>query len=595
MTTSRSAFIKLELVGDTKTQLEAVKSSIYHLDLPPTALSVPALDSVHWKVTDDLLYSEAKRSYDNVINAFLASPRVYKLDAMRRKREHASSLDDQIPAEQEPKSKHYRRKKRRKDTDDKKIEEEESFIDPFVMGQYEQVWKEKISLLEKLTPREDLDGYEYRENYDEQQFRLSLQQDFQERLMYEIKRRAEEPTEEEQVEDVLFDIVKRVVRRGNNELKQDRMQAQLSKKDSVNPVISGHKMKRLITVENQDGQVSAMVSDAEYVDVVISRAGFIVPKTVPSQVIAQRNEEKRLLEALRKKEEEDREAQRRLPLSSKLRSAVLRAKEDLSGSVRQVLRDVLDKTVVLPTRPIRSKCLELVNQASHGLIELCKDPQIVVDTLANYVMDSYDRISESLLNDEESESAKKKREIDAALEEIKEEAAERIEAEQADGVSIVSDASNAIVSPDGNITIDFPDSVLVKLVLNVEPPPAYVFRPKKTVKKELKKWKRKTLTTLGEKREKFQTVLNKLLGKAAKENEDTKDVIVFPSFVKEMERDPNYHAIVHTRDIVGDESYSGYLRPEHMFVYEQEVCSILCFALFCYCYLLTCLLVFLHV
>ncbi|RYH28682.1 hypothetical protein EON65_11270 [archaeon] len=568
MTTSRSAFVKLELVGDTKTQLEAVKSTIYNLNLPSTALSIPANDSVHWKVTDDLLYSEAKRSYDNVINAFLASPRVYKLDAMRRKREH-SNFNEQIPEEQKPKSKHYKRKRRKKDTEDGKIDEEESFIDPFVMGQYDQVWKEKVSLLEKLTPREDLDGYEYRENYDEQQFRLSLQQDFQERLMYEVRRRAEEPTEEEQVEDVLFDIVKRIVKKQNNLLRQDRMQAQLSMKDSVNPVITGRKMKRLLNIESQDGEVSAMVSDAPYVDVLITQASFIVPKTIPSQVIAQHSEEKRLLEALHKKEEEDREAQRRLPLSTKLRSAVLRAKEDLSGSVRQMLRDVLDKTFVLPTRPIRTKCVELVTQASHGIIGLCKDPQVVVDTLADYVMDSYDRISDSLLNSEESDSKKNKKEVDAALEEIKEEAIERVQAAQGDGESLMSDGSASIL-PVGSITVDFPDSVLVKLVVNIEPPPAYVFRPKKTLKKEMKKWKRKTLTSLEEKGEKFRAVLNKLLSKAVEDNEE-KDAVVFPSLVKAIERDPNYHALVHTKDIVGDENYSGYLRPEHMFVYEQEV------------------------
>ncbi len=60
---------------------------------------------------------------------------------------------------------------------------------------------------EKLTPREDLEGYEYRESTEERLFREKKQKEFQVRLKEEVGRREQFPTEIEQVEDVLYDLV----------------------------------------------------------------------------------------------------------------------------------------------------------------------------------------------------------------------------------------------------------------------------------------------------------------------------------------------------------------------------------------------------
>ncbi len=62
-------------------------------------------------------------------------------------------------------------------------------------------------MTEKLTPREDLEGYEYRESTEERLFREKKQREFQVRLKEEIRRRETEPTDIEQVEDCLFALV----------------------------------------------------------------------------------------------------------------------------------------------------------------------------------------------------------------------------------------------------------------------------------------------------------------------------------------------------------------------------------------------------
>jgi hypothetical protein len=70
-----------------------------------------------------------------------------------------------------------------------------------------EVWSTKLDALAHLTPRDDLDGYEYKEAPPERRTRNRLKTDFEVKLRAEIKRRAEKPTPIEQVEDVLFDIV----------------------------------------------------------------------------------------------------------------------------------------------------------------------------------------------------------------------------------------------------------------------------------------------------------------------------------------------------------------------------------------------------
>lgn len=74
----------------------------------------------------------------------------------------------------------------------------------------DDVWKEKLERLDKLVPREDYSGWEYKEDDKEKRARLRTQLLFDKKLNEEIKRRQENPTDDEIVEDALYDIVRKI-------------------------------------------------------------------------------------------------------------------------------------------------------------------------------------------------------------------------------------------------------------------------------------------------------------------------------------------------------------------------------------------------
>eukprot|EP00981_Chlorochromonas_danica_P010682 scaffold3335_cov234-Ochromonas_danica.AAC.8 len=604
----------MELLGDMAHQQKVVQKVLFKdMDLPDTALSLPAKDSQHWKTIEDVLYSEAKKSYDSIIQAFLRSPRVYKLEAIKEKMSadlHGSARRNDGSATP---SSPFSKKKRKKivntstppvissssNNQDKSLitqdEEVNTYLDPFLEKDEQPVWKEKLHLLEKLTPREELDGYDYREDYDEQQFRLSLQRDYQERLMAEIQRRVENPSELEQVEDVLFDLIEFVVEDLEADKKKTHLEAQ-RKKILENPVTQSRRLKSLQSIEDEKGQITQIISDAEFVDVIITPAGLVLPKTIPGQVIAQHKEEKRIAKALQQKIEQAKEEERRKPLSSKLRSAVLLAKEDLSGAIRQMMRDIVDKTIVLPSRPVRAKCSEVIAQGSQGLISLAKDPQAAMDSLVDFMMDTYDRVMEPVpadskvdIDDEEEASTNADRAGLPPIKSINKLTLEQLEHEAKkkipqDVVKLDDEVMESFQDHDYNtsITVAFPDAIMLKCMLYYDPPPAYVFRPKKTLKKKLKKLKRQTMQNIKEKKEKLQEAWSKFAKTSANASasgngsvsgsggDNKKAPLAQTSLSAEEINEEESHERVNTKKIVGDPSYTGYIKPEEMFVYEIE-------------------------
>lgn len=80
--TKRNALLKLEIAESTVAQkLSAVGKNIYSFDQ-----EVPYKESRtnrRWPVTDDILYKDAKQSYDEIIEAFKQPPKVYKLRSTR--------------------------------------------------------------------------------------------------------------------------------------------------------------------------------------------------------------------------------------------------------------------------------------------------------------------------------------------------------------------------------------------------------------------------------------------------------------------------------------------------------------------------------
>lgn len=298
--TSRNRLLKLELTDSLPKNLEKVASTLYNLKIRPTK---KANNSKAWKTTDGLML-EAKRSYDEIIDAFHSEPRVYKFQSTKEKiwsinatNIMSSSIDidtdsittahSLLSATSKPQSTLSRpqstvsqpplllsnqspqhqslsihsNSKRTSEaskplfadadstTHAQSVEEKisilseggrqlpsitvpsisismkeeltveeqlETYLDPFTLvapGSRVEVWKDKLDLLDKITPREDLDGYEYREDFYEQRYRVSIQEEFQRRMKDEIWRREHYPTDIEQVEDVLYDIVEAIASR----------------------------------------------------------------------------------------------------------------------------------------------------------------------------------------------------------------------------------------------------------------------------------------------------------------------------------------------------------------------------------------------
>jgi len=296
--TRRNHLLKLELTDSLSKNLEKVASTLYDLKIRPTR---KANNSKSWKMTDGLML-EAKKSYDEIINAFHSEPRVYKFPSTKEKiwsinaLNMSSSIDldtDSITTahsllsaiskpqstlsrpqstvsqpppllsnrSQQQQSLSIHSNSNSKQTSEASkllivdadttshaqsveekisilseggrvppsiivpsismkeltIEEQlETYLDPFTLvepGSRVEVWKDKLDLLDKITPREDLDGYEYREDFYEQRYRVSIQEQFQRRMKDEIWRREQYPTDIEQVEDVLYDIVEAIASR----------------------------------------------------------------------------------------------------------------------------------------------------------------------------------------------------------------------------------------------------------------------------------------------------------------------------------------------------------------------------------------------
>jgi hypothetical protein len=229
--TKRKQLLKLELSGAVPKQLEAVAKTVYGIGLQSTG---PTENNREWHTTDNVLYSDAKKSYDEILQVFQSEPRVYKLASVKEKiwernRQgghlecpHSptavrNTLQSKNSTQKEGRTDFFKKKKRIQQVaqDKKEISVDElarTFIDPFepVMpkdGPQKEsipIWFEKLEMLKSLTPREDLEGYEYKEDYFSQQERLHAQTLFQSKMRTEIQRREDNPTEIEQVIATVF-------------------------------------------------------------------------------------------------------------------------------------------------------------------------------------------------------------------------------------------------------------------------------------------------------------------------------------------------------------------------------------------------------
>ena len=119
-------------------------------------------------------------------------------------------------------------------------------------------------MLQVLTPREDLAGFEYRETWEEQQYRLQLETELERKKEKLIKRRINHPNEEEEVEDVLFDVVDAVCRDHDRVKKNRRELKKRKEREFWHPSCTQFKMKKLLNLEAEDGTKNVKISDFDF-------------------------------------------------------------------------------------------------------------------------------------------------------------------------------------------------------------------------------------------------------------------------------------------------------------------------------------------
>ena len=385
--TKRLPVLKLELgTGDSYSQLNIIAKSVYGLEPPPP---VASRERLNWRTIDSKLYGDAKAAYDGIVNPFLKKPRVFKLEATKSKvwgdEEHKNALEEaEWKRKEEQRAKRIRKMEKKKaaakeaaklkllgiisevkrdadDLPDAEVDEFEvpmteeqqleTFLDPFevplpwakdiwkgkvswvnretlerVYKPPAEAWADKLKMLEKLTPRDDVDGYEYREDDLERRRRLRQMAEFDVAMEEEIKRRQEEPNDIEQVEDVLYYLVETVCKVTESEEKIAKNKIKKAMRAVWNISTKGFKMRPLMKQENEDGELINTVSDMDVMDMIVSQTGHVLGvMTLPGtfEKHEKEREDVRLIEEERQKMEE---IERNRPLADKARIIIALAR-----------------------------------------------------------------------------------------------------------------------------------------------------------------------------------------------------------------------------------------------------------------------------
>lgn len=301
-----------------------------------------AVDSSYWRAVDTILFSKAKRSYDEIIRAFEKPPRVYKLECCKEKiwldleqkqdqqqvfvEDEYNQVDHTLAPESPP--------------DDPNVIDLEikTCINPFQLvptletpyiGSSEEVWAQKLHVLQKLTPRDDLAGYEYKESLQERKSRLHKQHRFYQKLQSEIKRRESNPTMMEEVEDVLFDVVETVVKREERLSKVLRHREKRQIQRFWHPSTLQCRLRPLLSLTNSAGSTKPILSDLPVEAALVTEGGYALATKRPWHLLLRHELEREVRRAMeRRLQELDALARQEMPLTAKAAAALKSFREN---------------------------------------------------------------------------------------------------------------------------------------------------------------------------------------------------------------------------------------------------------------------------
>eukprot|EP01038_Epipyxis_sp_PR26KG_P007086 gene7086-9671_t len=561
--TKRKAVLKLELVGEPINQIDKVAKTLYNSNLKS---NVFAEDSSLWHTTDEKLYRKAKSSYDNIIRAYCESPRVHKFHSIKekiwdynRRKFEAEKLgfsDDEevvsVKSRQTQRSKEKvveNKTKKKRQTNIKSTNSTSkttnkvddiifTAINPFELSKQwkaeiidgvqvyvnkrtgdisnvqPQVWVDKLQYLEKLSPREDLEGYEYREDDDERMFRISKQLEYQERLQSEIERRQTNPTEIEQVEDVLFDIVEEIATREEKLVKLSKSEEKKTLRQTWNPATRSYKMRKLGANEMENGEIIQIISDYKFVDMLISSSGYMLALQIPPGLLEKFEAEREVAREMERQRLEIEEYNRRRPFVEKLRNAMILANRDPQEAARKFISQLLNNSMKVPRLISRqaneyllNKPFRIMNNGFTQVADFYEDPLDILETMAENVKNKIQNYIKAKL----TPAVEPDLNLDYANKIVTDEDKSHKALFDSLRKQDIIDAKNKKkLLSNQSIPNKPPDCVLVTLTILIDPPPLYTLHPRITWQDTMKENALKRMDDLKEKANHFQLKLDEL-------------------------------------------------------------------------------------
>ena len=387
--TKRKKVVKLELAGNPVEKMHKVASTLYNIQIPQ---AIESDNSSYWRAIDTLLFSSAKESYEQILRAFDEKPRVFKLESCKEKvwafnadlnSNSIKEIDSEIPVSV-------------CDTDNINIPEIEqidteleTFINPFKLVNFDhssvlssgltleiEVWAEKLNILQKLTPREDLTGYEYRESLNERRSRIIKQRNYDRMLEEEIRRRQNYPTSIEEIEDALFDIVDTVCKQ------EERLQRVLRRKERRqiqkvwHPATVSCRLRPLQSLPQELGINKPIVTDMEMQCDIVTMSGLSLPRVRPWHLLI-RHELERELEDTMFKQKQEIERLAHKSFSKKISNALTMLQLDPKAAMRKIVQQ-LQESLGIQQRQTNTNT-GTVNDAEFDFIRALKSDNVLED------------------------------------------------------------------------------------------------------------------------------------------------------------------------------------------------------------------------
>ena len=238
---------------------------------------------------------------------------------------------------------------------------ERSLENPTFKNPDMDLWRVKLQMLEQLTPRDDLDGFQYREVDQERRRRQRAMTDFDKSMQEEIRRRQEEPNDLEQIEDVLFDMVDGIVKREEKEMKIQKKKEKKAQRDAWHIMCQGYRMKDLPSIENDDGEIDRKVCDLDFINMIISWTGHTLSLQTPPGFFEGHDSERADAKVIEDERLRMIEYEKNRPFVEKAKIVLALARNDPNKAASKVYQGMKD-TMLAPyrrfTRENRQKAMQ---------------------------------------------------------------------------------------------------------------------------------------------------------------------------------------------------------------------------------------------